>query len=38
MDKVASRIRLHFFQPSSLLVENNAIMSRFDKLLIIKDL
>ena len=32
------RLRIDFFQPSSLLVENNAIMSCFNKPLIIKDL
>ena len=32
------RLRIDFFQPSSLLVVNDAIMSDFDKSLIIKDL
>ena len=32
------RLRIDFFQPSSLLVVNDAIMGRFDKQLIIKKL
>ena len=33
-----SRLRIDFFQSSCLLVENDAIMGRFDKSLIIKSL